>query len=72
MAVNLSHIDKLKDLQTAMIVAKAYMNGIAEACNDALDTMDARISGYIYDGQTEDLSIPSSFCAYADENLTLY
>jgi hypothetical protein len=72
MAVNLNHIDKLKDLQTSMTVAKAYMDGIAEACNDALDTMDARISGYAYDDQTEDLSIPSSFCTYADENLTLF
>jgi len=72
MAINTSHLPKLGQLQTAMTTTKTYIDGIAEAVDDALDEMDERIRGYVYDETTENLTIPSSFCSYSDENLTLY
>ena len=47
MAINTSHLPKLGQLQTAMTTTKTYIDGIAEAVDDALDEMDERIRGYV-------------------------
>lgn len=52
-------------LQAAVTTVKGYADGLAETLEDMID-------GYAYDSTTEDLTIPSSFCNYANENLTLY